>query len=77
MQRKVWIGSGDIVLVSLREFQTNKVDILSKYSDKHVRKLVQYGEITQQFANKSDNNFFNNNGEINDINIDFVDFDEI
>ena len=57
MQRKVWIGSGDIVLVSLREFQTNKVDILSKYSDKHVRKLVQYGEITQQFANKSDNNF--------------------
>ena len=77
MKRKVWIGSGDIVLVSLREFQTNKVDILSKYSDKHIRKLVQYGEITQNFANKTDNNFFNNDGEINDINIDFVDFNEI
>lgn len=77
MKRKVWIGSGDIVLVSLREFQTNKVDILSKYSDNHIRKLIQYGEIAQHFANKSDNNFFNNNGEINDINIEFVDVDEI
>ena len=28
MKKRVWINSGDIVLVSLREFQTNKVDIL-------------------------------------------------
>ena len=53
MKKKVWISSGDIVLVSLREFQENKVDILLKYSDDHVRKLVQYGEINRVFADKT------------------------
>ena len=78
MRRKVWISSGDIVLVSLREFQDNKVDILMKYSDDHVRKLVQYGEITRHFGDKNNKVFFDDNsGGVEDINIEFVDVDAI
>ena len=76
LKKRVWINSGDIVLVSLREFQTNKVDILLKYNDANVRKLVQYGELTRQFADKNEK-VFNNDGNVEDLNIDFVDVDEI
>ncbi|KAJ2557485.1 Translation initiation factor 1A, partial [Coemansia sp. RSA 1822] len=33
MRKKVWINLGDYVLVSLREFQDQKCDIVQKYSD--------------------------------------------
>lgn len=31
MKRKVWIGINDLVLVSLREFQNKKCDVILKY----------------------------------------------
>lgn len=77
MKKRVWISSGDIVLVSLREFQSNKVDILMKYKDEHVRKLVQYGEITRQFADKNDKSFFDNGELQEELNIEFINPDEI
>lgn len=32
MRRRVWINTGDIVLVGLREFQPDKADVIHKYS---------------------------------------------
>ncbi len=75
MRKRSWISSGDIVLVSLREFQKDKVDILFKYSSDNIRKLIVYGELTNNFVNNNNNGFFDN--DIEDVQIDFVDLDAI
>ena len=45
MRKKVWINQGDIVLVSLRDFQDQKGDIILKYYAEEARKLKMYGEL--------------------------------
>ena len=46
MRRSQWVSAGSIVLVSLREFEdSNKADILLKYSDTAVKHLRRYGEL--------------------------------
>ena len=42
---QVWIRSGDIVLVSLREYEEDKGDIIHKYYHREATNLVGYGEI--------------------------------
>jgi translation initiation factor 1A len=43
--KRVWISTGDIILVTLRDFQDGKVDVVHKYNTDQVRKLKQMGEI--------------------------------
>jgi len=47
MRRRVWINVGDIVLVSLRDFQEGKADIVHKYTPDEARTLKQHGEIPE------------------------------
>lgn len=44
------IGKGDVVLVGLREFQMDKVDIIHVYNDSETSQLVAYEEIDQKFV---------------------------
>ncbi|KAH8089640.1 hypothetical protein HD553DRAFT_304444 [Filobasidium floriforme] len=45
MRKKVWINQGDIVLLSLRDFQDDKADVIVKYTPDEARNLKQYGEL--------------------------------
>ncbi|CAM9209332.1 unnamed protein product, partial [Ectocarpus fasciculatus] len=45
MRRRVWINTGDIVLVGLREFEAEKCDIIHKYTTDEARSLQAYGEL--------------------------------
>lgn len=45
MRKRVWTKIGDVVLVSLRDFQDAKADVIHKYTDNEVRNLRIYGEI--------------------------------
>jgi translation initiation factor 1A len=45
MRKKVWIASGDVVLVALREYENDKCDVILKYTEDEVRKLKKCGEI--------------------------------
>mmetsp|Transcript_17376 Transcript_17376/g.18119 ORF Transcript_17376/g.18119 Transcript_17376/m.18119 type:complete len:142 (+) Transcript_17376:67-492(+) len=45
MRRRVWINTGDIILVGLREFQDGKADIIHKYTTEEARNLQSYGEL--------------------------------
>lgn len=49
MRKKVWINIGDIVLVSLREFNLDKCDIIHKYNQDEARSLKSYGEIPENY----------------------------
>lgn len=45
MRKRVWIRRGDIVLVTLREFEDAKADIVHKYNGPEVSRLAAMKEI--------------------------------
>lgn len=47
MRNKIWIRISDIILVSLRDYQDSKCDIIMKYTDEEVRNLKSYGELPE------------------------------
>lgn len=47
MRKKVWINQGDIVLVSIREFQPDKCDVILKYHPDEARALKAQGELPE------------------------------
>ncbi|KAJ2662141.1 Translation initiation factor 1A [Coemansia sp. RSA 1200] len=74
MRKKVWINQGDIILLSLREFQDDVADVIQKYSPEEARLLKQYGELPENFnleeGENLDNESENDDGvefEIDDI----------
>jgi len=55
LRKRLWMMPGDILLVSKRTFQTDKVDIIDKYSQDDVKRLIKKKEITAQFTNNINN----------------------
>ena len=45
LRKKVWINNGDIILLSLRDYQDEKGDVLMKYSADEARSLKDYKEL--------------------------------
>ena len=45
------VNKADIVLVGLRDFQDEKVDIMHLYNSDEVKMLINYNEITTAFVN--------------------------
>lgn len=74
MRKKVWVGAGDIILVSLREYQDGKVDIIHKYNADEARSLKAYGELPDnaRINETAVDMAMENDGE-DDIGFDFDD----
>jgi translation initiation factor 1A len=71
--KRVLIETGDIIAVSMREFQLNKVDIVHKYNAEQCKLLINNKEISDTLIsayNKSNLNTINNT---NDADIIFDD----
>ncbi|PQE07155.1 eukaryotic translation initiation factor 1A protein [Rutstroemia sp. NJR-2017a BVV2] len=45
LRKKVWINQGDIILLSLRDYQDEKGDVILKYSSDEARALKAYREL--------------------------------
>ncbi|GAA5838038.1 hypothetical protein JCM11251_006831 [Rhodosporidiobolus azoricus] len=71
MRKKVWINQGDIILLSLREFQDDKADVIQKYSADEARKLKQYGELPETAKINEDATGHEGGGD------DGIEFDEV
>lgn len=54
-RKRCWMSVGDIVLISYREFQDSKLDVIHKYNSDEVRKLVQMDELPENFMSKDVN----------------------
>ncbi|KAI7900239.1 eukaryotic translation initiation factor 1A, Y-chromosomal [Cokeromyces recurvatus] len=75
LRKKVWINQGDIVLLSLRDFQDEKADVIQRYNPDEARQLKSYGELPDTAKiNETDNAF--GGEEDDDVEFDF-DIDEI
>jgi translation initiation factor 1A len=47
MRKRVWVRRGDIVLVTLREFEDSKADIVHKYNATEVSRLANMNEVPE------------------------------
>jgi len=45
LRKKVWINTGDIILLGLRDYQDTKADVILKYTADEARNLKAYGEL--------------------------------
>ena len=71
MRKRRFVNMRDIVLVSLRDFQDNKCDIIDTYDDNQVRKLKEMREIPEEFKLEEEYVDIGNDIEfVNDIPID-------
>merc|ERR1712048_1447957 len=69
MRKKVWVNQGDIVLVSLRDFQDEKGDIIVGYTPDEARNLKTYGELPDTVK-------INETDIVDELSEDGVEFDE-
>ena len=53
LYKKTWIAKDDVVLISIRDFQNDRCDILFKYSSDEIRTLVKNGEIDKDYNSNS------------------------
>lgn len=78
-RKRCWMGVGDIVLISRRDFQDNRVDIIHKYKREEHRKLLKLNEIPEFFleadatgAQDESCITFENENESKDFNFDDI-----
>ena len=77
MRKRIWINCGDIILISLREFQDGKGDIIHKYTTTEARNLLAYGELPENAKiNNLNDVAFEESGD-EDINFCDDDIDDI
>ena len=67
MRKRKFINQGDVVLVSIREWQDSICDIIDSYDESQAKKLKQEKHIPESFKLEEDNPY----GDLND-DIDFV-----
>ena len=75
MRKRKFINTEDIVLVSIRDFQDDKCDIIDVYNESHVYTLKKDKHIPELTQKIEENNFYENYDI--DIDIDFDDNDSI
>jgi translation initiation factor 1A len=83
-RKRVFISVDDVVIVSRRDFQEDKTDVIYKYTPEEVKKLIQYQEIPPWFDKSAA--MISTDGitkSSDDLGFDFmeeedaIDFDEI
>ena len=67
LRKRTWLANGDIILVSLREFEPEKCDVVEKYKEKEVAKLKSKGEIPETMVLPSVSEEKNENVDEGDI----------
>ena len=54
-RKRCWIKTGDIILISRRQFQDDKLDVIHKYNDDESKKLAKELEIPDFFLDTKTN----------------------
>jgi len=70
LRKKVWINQGDIILLSLRDYQDEKGDVILKYSADEARKLKEYGELPES-AKINETDTYGKDDEDGNVPFDF------
>ena len=74
LRKKVWMGQGDIILVSLRDFQDDQCDVVHKYNSDEARTLKNVGELPENAKINETDTFGADDDE--EVNFEFGGADE-
>ena len=77
MRKKVWVNTGDIVLVGLREYQDDKADVILKNIADEARSLKQYGELSDNIRVNDTDALIDDDVDAEEDLVDFEDVDDI
>ena len=66
-RKRCWIKVGDVIIVSRREFEIGKMDVIYKYNDDEIRKLIRDKEIPDYFTDA----LANNNSDNEEVDFDW------
>ncbi len=77
MRKKVWVNTGDIVLLGLREYQDEKADVILKYMADEARSLKQYGELPDNIRVNDTDALIDDDVDGDEDLVDFEDVDDI
>lgn len=69
LRKKVWMAQGDIILVSLRDFQDDQCDVVHKYNSDEARALKSAGELPES-AKINETDTFGHDDE-DEVNFEF------
>lgn len=69
LRKKVWMSQGDIILVSLRDFQDDQCDVIHKYNSDEARTLKNVGELPENAKINETDTFGADEDE--DVNFEF------
>lgn len=81
--KRLLIEVGDIVVISKRDFQISKVDIVHKFNSEQVQNLISENKLSNIILNFYNNTNTNSNSYLNDVKNDvisnskYIDFGEI
>ena len=76
MRKKVYINPNDVIIVSVRDFEPDKVDVIHKYTNDEVRELIKLKEIPSNIHDDTTSadgkieaqiDFADSDGEIDDF----------
>ncbi len=73
MRKKIWVSAGNILLLSLRDYQDEKADVIHRYTDDEARQLKSYGELPNYVRLDTVNTDMNEQSK----NDDMIDFEDI
>lgn len=65
--KKCKLKGGDIILISIRDYDPKKVDVIYKYSDEEIKELISNNEVDEEFialVNSFDTQLNKNNKEL-------------
>jgi translation initiation factor 1A len=68
MRKRKFVNMKDVVLVSIRDFQDDKCDIIDTYDDNQVRKLKEQGQIPELFKLEEDNEYNGYDSDVEFVN---------
>ena len=74
-KKKQWIKIGDIILVSIREFEQSKCDVLFLYNLKEARRLKNLGELPENIKINENIDLVEKDNE-EDIGVDIAEHDD-
>jgi translation initiation factor 1A len=74
---RILIENGDIVVVSKRDFQENKVDIVHKFNIEQCQSLVKNKEISEILINSYHNKNYNIPNDEKHIDDNYINFDDM
>lgn len=73
MRKRVWLAKGDIVLVNVRDYQDNTCDVVAKYNENDIKRLMENKALPTSFRDDvvQDDNIEFEDPSKDDVNLDW------